>query len=111
MLFGIAHERPGKDGIIDFLVVQRLASNVDGLKPLQLLRCRTLAHIDGQGIVENPSLYILRLIEEILELIRELASHILTDRERALLSVHHLVRTFGIVRAFHPVHAAQRIAV
>ena len=111
MAFGIAHEGPGEDGIVDLLIVERFAGNVDGLEPLQFLRCFTLAHIHGQLIVENSPLYVCRLVEEVLELIGELARHVFAEGEGALLTVHHLIGAFGIVGTFHPVHHVERVAV
>ena len=109
--FGIADERPCKDGVVDFLLVERFAGNVDGLEPLQFFRWFTFAHIDGQGIVENLLLDVLWLVEEVLEVDGELAIHIFTQRECPLLSVHHLVGTFGIIAPLHPIHHIQRIAM
>ena len=111
MLLGIRYERPCKDGIINLLLIQWLASDVDGLKPLQFLTGVTLTYIDGQRIVQNLALNILGLIEEVLILIRELTCHIFTECECALLTIHYFVGTISIVRALHPVHYVQRIAV
>ena len=41
----------------------------------------------------------------------ELPRHILAQRQRALLAVHHLEGALGIVAAAHPVHHIERIAV
>ena len=72
MTFGIRDERPCKNGIIDLLLIQWLACDIDSLEPFQFLTGVTLTYIDGQRIVQNLALNILGLIEEVLILIREL---------------------------------------
>ena len=79
MTLCIAHKRPCIDGVVYLLLVQGFARNVDGLEPFQFLRGLTLADIDGQLVVENLSLYILGLIEEVFELVGELAIDILAE--------------------------------
>ena len=79
MPLGVADERPGIDGVVNLLLVQRLARNVDGLEPLQLLRRLTLADIDGQRIIQYVLLDVLRLVVELLEIVEELVGHILAN--------------------------------
>ena len=50
MALGVAHERAGIDGVVDFLVVERLARDVDGLKPFEFFRSLALAEVHGEAI-------------------------------------------------------------
>ena len=111
MALGVAHERAGIDGVVDFLVVERLARDVDGLKPFEFFRSLALAEVHGEAVVEDTLLEVGREVEEALEVHAELARHVVAERKRALLSVHHLVRALGIVAALHPIHHVQRVAL
>ena len=111
MPLGITHKRTGINSIVDFLVVERLSRNVDGLEPFQLLRLFTFAHIYCQLIVKDSLLYVSWLIEIILLVYAESSSNILTKRKRALLSVHHFVGALCIFTPFHPIHYIERITL
>ena len=78
MQFCIADKWPCIYGVANFLLVQSLAGNVDGLEPLQFLRFLTLAHIHCEFVIKNPLLNVGWLIEEVLEIISKLSCHILT---------------------------------
>ena len=65
MTLCVADKRPGIDGVVYLLVVERLARYVDGLKPRELLRRFALAHIDSERVFEYALLYVGLLVSEL----------------------------------------------
>ena len=106
--FSVGHEGSGINRIAQFLLGESLACNVDGLKPVELFFVVARADVDEQLVVENLVLLRRRQVVEILEFVGKVAVHILTDRNGALLSVHHFVGHLAVVVARGPVHHVQR---
>ena len=77
MSLRITHTRSRIYGIIDFLVVERLACYIDCLEPFQFLRFLTFTDLNRQLIVEDFLLYISWLIEVNLLTYAEFSCHIL----------------------------------
>ena len=70
----------------------------------------------GEVIIRSSSIWALidnntRKVIVDREVISKLAVHILAEGQRALLTVHHLIRTVRILAPLHPIHHVQRVAV